>query len=105
MKTKIEKKLLWPSIIAAVIYSVILGAVGIFGEAAAHVIRVALPYVLSSLGLILVVLIPYRVMEAMERNREIRERIEEEKRIARQAEINKKMKAAAERYANMNEMI
>lgn len=105
MKRKIEKKLLWPSIIAAVIYMVILGAVGIFGEAAARVIRVALPYVFSTIGLILVVIIPYRVMEAMESNREIRERIEEEKRIARQAENNRKMKAAAAQYANLNEMI
>ena len=105
MKIKIEKKLLMPSIIAAVIYIVTLGAIGIFGEAAAHVIRVALPYVLSILGLILVVLIPYKVMEAMERNREIREKIEEERRIARQAEMNKKMKAAAAHYANLNEMI
>ena len=101
---KIEKKHLWPSLIVTAIYAVILGACGLFGETVASVIRFAAPYFFALLGLLLSILIPYRVMTALQRRQEIREKIEAEKRIARQHEMNKKLKGEAKKYENLNEL-
>lgn len=43
-------------------------------------------------------------MTALQRRQEIREKIEAEKRIARQHEMNKKLKAEAKKYENLNEL-
>ena len=101
---KIEKKLLWPSLIVTAIYVVILGACGLFGETVASGIRFAAPYFFALLGLLLSILIPYSVITELQMRQDILEKIEAEKRIARQHEMNKKLKAEAKKYENLNEL-
>lgn len=92
------KKKLIPSIIVAVLYGAVMAGLGLFGATAKEVILTIAPYFFATLGFVLVCIIPYKVMEAMERNRMIREKIAEERRIAMQHERNKKMKEQAQRY-------
>lgn len=100
-----DKKKIIPSAIISVIYLTVMTGIGLFGETAASFVRVVAPYFFATLGLAITVIVPYRVMWAMERNAEIKRKIEEEKRIARQAAINRKMREEAKKYDQMNGLI
>lgn len=97
-----DKKKIMPSAIITVLYLAVMTGIGLFGETAASIVRTVAPYFFATLGLAVVVIVPYRVMWAMDRNAEIKRKIEEEKRIARQAAINKKMREEAKKYDQMN---
>ena len=100
-----DNKKIMPSAIITVLYLSVMTGIGLFGETAASIVRAVAPYFFATLGLAVVVIVPYRVMWAMERNAEIKRKIEEEKRIARQAAINKKMREEAKKYDQMNDLM
>lgn len=93
-----NKKYIIPSISVGILYLVVMCGVGLFGETAMHYVRLVAPYFFALLGLAVVVVLPYRIMWALERNKEIKQKIEEERRMAMAAARNKRMIAAAKRY-------
>jgi hypothetical protein len=99
-----KKKYVIPSLIVAFFYLATLCGIGLFGSTAMWFVRLVAPYFLAFLGLCVVVALPYRIMWAIDRNNEIKRKIEEERRMALAAERNKKMVDAAKRY-EMGDMV
>ena len=97
-----KKKYVIPSLIVAFFYLATMCGIGLFGATAMWFVRLVAPYFFAFLGLCVVVIVPYRVMWAMDRNAEVKRKIEEEKRIAKQAAINRKMREEAKKYDQMN---
>jgi type II secretory pathway component PulM len=59
------------------------------------------PWFFAMIGLFLALVIPYRVMWAIDRNNEIRRKIDEERRMAAAQARNKKLKEEAMKYDSM----
>lgn len=95
---KIEKKKILPSVIVTALYGAVMCGLGLFGEGAKSVVLTVAPYFFATIGFVLVCIIPYKVMEALERNKAIREKIAEERRIAAEIERNKRLKQQAKKY-------
>jgi hypothetical protein len=93
-----KKKYVIPSLIVAFFYLATMCGVGLFEVTAMHYVRLVAPYFFALLGLVLAVALPYRIMWAIDRNNEIKRKIEEERRMAAAAERNRKLKEAAKRY-------
>ena len=93
-----KKKYVITTLIVVSLYLAVIAGCGLFGETAASFIRMIAPYFFAFLGLCVVVALPYRVMWAIDRNNEIKRKIEEERRMAAAAERNRKLKEAAKRY-------
>jgi len=93
-----RKKYVITTLIVVSLYLAVLTGCGLFGETAASFIRMIAPYFFATLGLCVVVALPYRVLWAIDRNNEIKRKIEEERRMAVAAERNRKLKEAAKRY-------
>ena len=93
-----KKKYVITTLIVVSLYIAVIAGCGLFGETAASFIRTIAPYFFAFLGLCVVVALPYRVLWAIDRNNEIKRKIEEERRMAIAAERNRKLKEAAKRY-------
>ena len=93
-----KKKYLIPSLIVAFFYLATMCGIGLFGDTAMWFVRLVAPYFFALLGLCVVVALPYRIMWAIDRNNEIKQKIEEERKLAALAARNKQMKAAAKQY-------
>jgi hypothetical protein len=93
-----KKKYVITTLIVVSLYLAVLTGCGLFGDTAASFIRMIAPYFFATLGLAVVAFLPYRVLWAIDRNNEIKRKIEEERRMAVAAERNRKLKEAAKRY-------
>ena len=93
-----KKKYVISSLIVAFFYLATMCGIGLFGATPMWFVRLVAPYFFAFLGLCVVVALPYRIMWAIDRNNEIKRKIEEERRMALAAERNKKMVDAAKRY-------
>ena len=98
-----NKKIVLCSILSTSLYTAIACAVGIFGDAPQKAVLMIVPYFVFAIGLVLSVVLPYRIIWALERNKEVKRKIEEEKRIAAAAEKNRRMKAEAMKYERLND--
>lgn len=81
---KSSRSVLTVSIISAIVYSFVLGLVGLYGvtvqNALIYFIKNILPYIGIVFGYFLVIFIPIRVMQAKERNKqELDNRINEQR--------------------------
>ena len=99
-----KKKYVIPSLIVAFFYLAIMCGIGLFGATAMWFVRLVAPYFFAFLGLCVVVALPYRIMWAIDRNNEIKRKIEEERRMAAAAQRNKEMIKAARQY-DMGDMV
>ena len=99
-----KKKYVIPSLIVAFFYLATMCGIGLFGATAMWFVRLVAPYFFAFLGLCVVVALPYRIMWAIDRNNEIKRKIEEERRMAAAAQRNREMKNAARRY-DMGDMV
>lgn len=93
-----KKKYVIPSLIVAFFYLATMCGIGLFGTTAMWFVRLVAPYFFALIGLCVVVALPYRIMWAIDRNNEIKRRIEEERRMAAAAQRNREMIKAARRY-------
>lgn len=98
---KKNKKYILTSLIVCIFYCAILSATGLFGPSAQHIVFLIAPWFFALIGLALAIIIPYRVMWAIDRNNEIRRKIDEERRMAAAQARNKKLKEEAMRYDSM----
>jgi len=75
------------------IYTIILGFFGIFGEtiraALLYFIKNILPYIAIVFGYFMSIFVPIRVIQAMQRNKEIREDFEQDKKLQEHANKSK----------------
>lgn len=99
-----KKKYVIPSLIVTFFYLATMCGIGLFGATAMWFVRLVAPYFFAFLGLCVVVALPYRIMWAIDRNNEIKRKIEEERRMAAAAQRNRQMKNAARQY-DMGDMI
>ena len=99
-----KKKYVIPSLIVAFFYLATMCGIGLFGATAMHYVRLVAPYFFALLGLVLAIALPYRIMWAIDRNNEIKRKIEEERRMAAAAQRNREMIKAARRY-DMGDMV
>lgn len=99
-----KKKYVIPSLIVAFFYLATMCGIGLFGATAMWFVRLVAPYFFAFLGLCFVVALPYRIMWAIDRNNEIKRKIEEERRMAMAAAKNKKMVQAAKKF-DMENMV
>lgn len=93
-----KKKYVISTLIIVSLYLAVVTGCGLFGDTAASFIRLICPYFFATLGLAIAIIVPYRVMWALDRNAEIKRKIEEEKRMAVASARNRKMKAEAKKY-------
>jgi hypothetical protein len=93
-----KKKYVIPSLIVAFFYLATMCGIGLFGATAMWFVRLVAPYFFAFLGLCVVVALPYRIMWAIDRNNEIKRKIEEERRMAAAAQRNREIKNAARQY-------
>ena len=93
-----KKKYVIPSLIVAFFYLATMCGIGLFGSTAMWFVRLVAPYFFALVGLFVVVALPYRIMWAIDRNNEIKRKIEEERRMAAAAQRNREMIKAAKRY-------
>ena len=98
---KKNKKYIITSLIVCVFYTAILAATGLFGQGAQKLIFLIAPWFFALIGLALAIIIPYRVMWAIDRHNEIKRKIAEERRMAAAQARNKKLKEEAMRYDSM----
>ena len=84
-KIKENKDLICISAIAVIVYSIILGTSGAFGDtiqsAFLFFVTKILPYIGMTVGYFLVVFIPIRIYQAIARNRKLKLEQEAEKRL------------------------
>ena len=99
-----KKKYVISTLIVVSLYLAVVTGCGLFGDTAASFIRMITPYFFATLGLALAIIVPYRVMWALDRNAEIKRKIEEERRMAMAAARNKKMVHAAKKF-DMENMV
>lgn len=75
------------------IYSVILGFFGVFGETIQsgllYFVKNILPYIGIAFGYFMAIFVPVRVIQAMQRNKEIREDFEQDKKLQEHANKSK----------------
>lgn len=76
-KIKANKKLIIGSLISAVVYTLILGSFGVFGDTLKKGIMYFMtdivPYIAMAFGYFMAVFLPIRISQALARNKEIRE--------------------------------
>lgn len=99
-----KKKYVIPSLIVAFFYLATMCGIGLFGATAMWFVRLVAPYFFAFLGLCVVVALPYRIMWAIDRNNEIKRKIEEERRMAAAAQRNREMIKTARQY-DMGDMV
>lgn len=93
-----NKKRAISSAIVAFFYLALMCGVGLFGETAMWIVRLIAPYFFAAIGLVVVLFFPYRIQTALEKRKAIKEKIEEERRMAEAAARNKRMVSAAKKY-------
>ena len=96
-----EKKYIWISVLVAIIYMALMCALGLFGAAAQTVVLAVVPYFFALLGLAIAIVLPYRIAWAIDRNRKIREKIVQERKVAQMHTANKKLREQAIKYDQM----
>lgn len=76
-KIKANKKLIIGSLISAVVYTLILGSFGVFGDTLKKGIMYFMtdivPYIAMAFGYFMAIFLPIRISQALARNKEIRE--------------------------------
>ena len=79
--------------ICSVVYSIILGFFGIFGttiqSGLLYFIKNILPYIGIVFGYFMAIFVPVRVIQAMQRNKAIREDIEQDRKLQEHANKSK----------------
>lgn len=83
------------SIISAIAYSCIIGLFGFFGDSVQsgllYFIKNILPFIAVLFGYFLIIFIPIRVFQAIERNKEIHNNQKIEEKIVEQSESEKEI--------------
>jgi hypothetical protein len=93
-----KKKYVITSALVTFFYLAVMCCIGLFGDVPMRYVRLIAPYFFALIGLVIAVALPYRIMWAIDRNNEIKRKIEEERRMAIAAQRNKQMRAAAKQY-------
>lgn len=98
---KNNKTYVFVILISVLLYSVILGSFGVFGETIKngllYFIKHILPYILMAFGYFMVVFLPIRIIQALKRNEELQKEYEADRKLQ---ELANKSKALQEKIIN-----
>lgn len=79
--------------LCSIVYSIILGFFGVFGttiqSGLLYFVKNILPYIGIVFGYFMVIFVPIRVIQAMQRNKEIKENFEQDRKLQEHANKSK----------------